>query len=289
MITDITALVIVHFGEKEKLYRCVKSIERDISSNVRIIIVNNTSQVLRLEEREEILVVNNKENPGYAAACNTGIRKAQELGVTNFVLCNNDVQFTEEFFSYFLPRVKEIEYPVIVAPKINFMSKPDSVWYAGGRISKFKMEGIHITKKQKNDIYETEFISGCCMYLSKNVIDKIGFMDECYFLYDEDLDYSIRAKKNGVSLFVDTSVTIYHDESSSVRNQMLVGRYKSEIYYYRLRNRLKIIHKYSTMPYKLFNWLYVFYKSFKYLIVFLMRRELKSILLILKAFSNYKK
>lgn len=273
MITDITALVIVHFGDKEILYRCVKSIEKDNFYNLRVIIVNNATQDLKFEESKEISVVNTEENRGYAAACNTGICKAQELGVTNFILCNNDVQFTEEFFSLFLPRVKEIEYPIIAAPKINYLDKPDSVWYAGGKINKFKLEGIHLTNQQKSGFVETEFISGCCFYISQDAFKIIGLLDDNYFLYEEDLDYSLRAKAKDVKLLVDTNVIIFHDESSSVKESTRIGKYKSEIYFHKLRSKVLITNKYAKFPYKIFNKSLIFYKFLKYTLLSIFRAE----------------
>lgn len=272
------ALIIVHFGRDNIIYHCLRSIERDFSSNQKIIIVSNISNNLMFEENDEILIVTADKNRGYAAACNMGIHKAIELGIHNFILCNNDVQFSEDFFSYFLPRVIEIECPIIVAPKINFLEKPDSVWYAGGRINMFKMEGTHITHTQKNDFIETEFISGCCFYLSQYAFEILGPMDENFFLYDEDLDYSLRANEKGVRLLVDPTVTIHHNESSSTREYSKIGKYRSEIYFHKLRSKILITRGHAMFPYTFFIWGFIFYKFVKYAALFFIRGEFNHII-----------
>lgn len=183
------------------------------------------------------------------------------------------MQFTEEFFSHFLPRVKEVEYPVMVAPKINYLNNPNCIWYGGGKINKFKMEATHITHQQIEKLIETEFISGCCFYMSQSASKILGPMDDNYFLYDEDLDYSIRANAKGVKLMVDTTVTIFHDESSSTKDHSKIGKYKSEIYFHKFKSKILITRKYAEFPYNIFNWCFIFYKYVKYMALFLIRGE----------------
>lgn len=280
------ALIIVHYGSQKVIDRCIQSIERDLYTGLRVIVVNNSSEEFSCKDKDELIVVNPNENRGYAAACNTGILKAQELGINNFILCNNDVVFTKDFFSIFLPRVQEIEHPVIVSPKINLMNKPNSVWYAGGKINKFKMKGIHITSHYNIDFIETKFISGCCFYISKNAFKILGLLDDNYFLYDEDLDYCLRAHIKGVKLFVDLSITIYHYESVSTKECTEVGKYKSEIYFHKLRSKILVTRKYAKFPFIVCNWVFIFYKYIKYTLVFVFRGEFNYVYSLFRIFKS---
>ncbi|MCZ7603731.1 MAG: glycosyltransferase family 2 protein [Melioribacteraceae bacterium] len=277
------ALIIAHYGSQEVIDRCIQSIEKDLHAELRVIVVNNSAKELTGKDEDKLLVVNANKNQGYAAACNTGILKAQELGINNFILCNNDVVFTKDFFSIFLPRVKELEYPVIVAPKINQVKNPDIVWYSGGRINKFRLEGVHLTNQQKCGFVETEFISGCCFYISQDAFKILGLLDINYFLYDEDLDYSLRAKAKGVKLLVDTNVIIFHDESSTTKDYIRIGKYKSEIYFHKLRSKVLVARKYAEFPYSMFIWVFIFYKYVKYIILFFMRGEFYYVMKLIRS------
>ena len=283
-VIDNIALIIVHYGDEDITYRCINSIGLENFSKLKVIVVNNTSQNLKFEKFSEMYLVNAGENRGYSAACNIGITEGSKLGANSFVLCNNDIKFTKEFFTKFLSQVCEINYPVLAAPRINHLSMPDSVWYLGGRINKFKMEGIHETNLNKNDLHETEFVSGCCFYLSEKAFEIIGMMDESFFMYDEDLDYSIRASDKGIKLMVDPTVAVYHDESSSTKEDSKIGKYNSEIYFHKLRSKILVTRKHSRFPYSIINWIYILYKFCKYNILFLIRSEPKSVLKLIKVF-----
>ena len=85
-----------------------------------------------------------------------------------------------------------------------------------------------------------DFATGCCMYISRAAIESIGFFDEKYFLYYEDVDYSVRAKQAGFGVFYDPSVHIWHkNAASSDKPGSLLHRY------YQTRNRLYFGFKYA--------------------------------------------
>ena len=110
-----------------------------------------------------------------------------------------------------------------------------------------KHRGVdEIDKDQYDRFEETDFITGCLMLFDKQVLDEVGFLDESYFLYFEDADFCIRAKKKGVKLYYDPSLVIQHKVSQSTggSGSSLQQKYQS-------RNRLKLGLKYAPFRTKL--------------------------------------
>jgi GT2 family glycosyltransferase len=89
-----------------------------------------------------------------------------------------------------------------------------SVWFAGGEISWLRMRAQHTTKKDNEALSDTQYVTGCAMLIRKAVFKAIGLFDENFFLYYEDADLCLRAKKHGFRSAVMKNVTIKHFEKS---------------------------------------------------------------------------
>lgn len=134
---------------------------------------------------------NSSNRQGYAEGVNAGIKKGLKDGCDLFAIANPDITL-----------VKSVELA-----KLN----PFDIWsytmhqqgnnYYGGMIDKWRMSGGLIDKKPNRRFCETDFVSGSLMFIKKKVIDKIGFFDESYFMYYEEVDYCYRAKKAGFKIW----------------------------------------------------------------------------------------
>lgn len=85
-----------------------------------------------------------------------------------------------------------------------------------------------------------EFASGCCILMNKNVIEKVGMLDESYFMYYEDTDFCARLKKETIDIVYVPTAKIWHKVGASSS-----GEYSKFTAYYMAKNRLKFISKYS--------------------------------------------
>ncbi|MDO9028634.1 MAG: oligosaccharide flippase family protein, partial [Candidatus Roizmanbacteria bacterium] len=113
--------------------------------------------------------------------------------------------------------------------------------YYGGKIDKWRMSGGLIDKKPKNRFVSTDFVSGSLMFIKKKVIDKIGFLDEKYFMYYEEVDYCYRARKAGFKIGIDSKLTYDHFE---------VSKDSPNKEYYLFKNRIKFLLKYGSLKQK---------------------------------------
>lgn len=103
----------------------------------------------------------------------------------------------------------------VTIPKMFYFSNPNTIWYAGGEID-FKLGIIrHIGLDKEDDTnYSAErtcsYATGCCVMIHKDVFKKVGFLDESYFMYGEDADYSIRLIKSGIDILLLPDAKLWH-------------------------------------------------------------------------------
>lgn len=182
--------------------------------NLEIIIVDNASKDKTQEflkelktEFPEIKLVLNKTNTGFAAGCNTGLKKATGEYV---ILLNNDTIVTP---GWVRGLIKPLENKKIglVGPITNFMwnHQEVNVFYRSlnGLLEKSKT----LKKDKKGKIKEYNDIAFFCVALRKEVIEKIGTLDERFGLgMFEDDDYCLRIKKAGYKIVVTDEVFIHH-------------------------------------------------------------------------------
>ena len=99
-----------------------------------------------------------------------------------------------------------------------------------------------IDRGQFDKTEETELATGCCMLLKKEVFEKVGMLDDKYFLYYEDADLSIRTKKKGFKIVYVSKSVIWHKNASSAGGS---GSVLQD--YYITRNRLLFGFRYSAI------------------------------------------
>lgn len=191
------------------------------------------------------------ENFGFAGGYNRGIDYTKIWGADYFLLINNDCLVKDSDLISKLIKTLELNPKIgMVSPKIYFAKgfefhkdkykKEDLgrvIWYAGGKFDWDNIGSVHrgideVDKGQYDDIEESEIISGACVLITKEVIEKIGLFDERYFLYFEDSDFVKRAKEAGFKIYYNGKVAIYHKVSQST------GIGSSVTDYYHTRNRL---------------------------------------------------
>ncbi len=167
---------------------------------------------------------NTKNNRGFAGGVNKGIRLALKDNVDLFVVANTDIAFFDNSnnlssCSEFLEAAKNFDiwgYGVRQKGKV----------YYGGKIDKWQLSGGMIDKKPPQRFWRVDFVSGSLMFIKRKVIEKIGFFNEDYFMYYEDVDYCLRAKKAGFRVGIDSQFIYEHFEVSSTNPQK--GRFLAE-------------------------------------------------------------
>lgn len=238
------SVILVNYNGKEYNDKCIASIlGSTISGQIQVVVVDNAStddSLAMLQKKwganEQVAILALDENYGFSKANNEGIRLAMEQGMEYFLLLNNDTEIEPDTIERMLSCQQEKK--AIVVPKVLYADKRDTIWCAGGCFSPIVRKSIQrgLNQSDKGQFHISEgcqFANGCAMLLSKEIINKIGFLDERFFLYYEDTEYSMRATENGIKIWYCAEAIVYHKVNGSTK-----GNEKPANAYYISRNWL---------------------------------------------------
>lgn len=136
------------------------------------------------------------------------------------ILLNNDTIISRETISSVVEAYQDKRDSGIYGGRIFYYDRPDIIWFDGGSYNTWLARATHnnhgkTSRKDDLIIKDVEFITFCFVLIPKKILNKVGLLDECYFMYVEDLDYCYRVKKAGYKLFYVPKTTIYHKVGAS--------------------------------------------------------------------------
>ena len=214
------------------------------TDDTEVIVVDNASkrnEASVIQERyPQIKVIKSEQNLGFAGGNNIGIKQAK--GKYLF-LVNNDAVFKDYNIQALIDRIESSSSIGIVCPKIRFAWGKHPIQFAGYTpLSKITIRNQAIGfGEEDNGQYETAhptpYAHGAAMLIKREAIEKVGLMPECFFLYYEELDWSMMFTNAGYEIWYEPACTIYHKESQST------GRNSNLRAYYLTRNRLLFIKR----------------------------------------------
>ena len=261
-------IVILHYKGIEDTIQCLDSVLKaeDKGLEIKLFLVNNSpgeESTKDIPKTNKLTLVNSTNNTGFAGGNNLGIKRALSWKPDYLVLLNNDTRVSKNLLTNLVKQAEKTEKIGLVSPKIYFEKgyefhkdryKRDQlgkvIWYAGGKIDWQNMLGKHIgvdevDKGQFDKEKEIDFATGCCLLVKKEVFERIGLFDNKLFLYQEDLDFSIRARKAEYRILYSPKAYLWHKNSGSSGSGSALHDY------YLTRNRLLIGWRYAPLRTKL--------------------------------------
>lgn len=215
-------IIVLNYNGGELIENCLKSLKKVDYSNLNILIVDNNStddSVARIEKKfPQIEIIKNKKNIGFAGGNNIGIKYALKNGASYVLLLNQDTEVEPNFLTELIEEGEKDDRVGLLSPLI-FWERTKRVWFSGGKINWLNMKTFHKTNLVQEESFETCFLTGCSLLIKRSVLEKIGLLSEDFFLYWEDADYSVRAKRAGFEVKVVPKSVIYHFETSSELNK----------------------------------------------------------------------
>lgn len=226
------SIIVLHWNNFDLLKDTIESLKNQDYDNKEIIIVDNFStdgsQDKIKETYPEYILIENTDNFGWAKGNNIGINYALEKGTDYILLCNNDIIIKDK--NILLNLVNTIEENQQINVKIaggiiyyfnHFPEKIHNCGYIffpesetkGKYFNKFRVQN---KLSLSDNLKIVDFVSGCFMLINKDVFEKVGFMDELFFLYTEEACFSFRAWKQNIVSVINTDVKIYHKVASSI-------------------------------------------------------------------------
>ena len=228
--------------------------------SIEVIVVDNASkedEASQIEQRyPHVKVIRSKENLGFAGGNNLGIQAAH--GKYLFFI-NNDTLLSHQpsAISHLINRLESSPKIGAVCPKIKFSWGDNPIQYAGYTpLSKITLRNHSIgcgesDNGQYNTAHPTPYAHGAAMMVKREVIEKAGMMPECYFLYYEELDWSMMIRRAGYDIWYEPACTIFHKESQTT------GQNSPLRTYYITRNRLLFAKRNINSPQKYFTYLHL--------------------------------
>jgi len=250
------SIVIVNFNSKRDILKCLHSLRYE---RAEIVVVDNKSSDDSIEaiksKFKQVKILENERNIGFAAASNKGIRYALRKKADYILLLNPDTVIEKNFLASLLKKKADI-----ISPVIKFKRQGEWVYDFGGRVNFLIGRTTHLEKsvlsKRANPV---DYVSGCCMLIRKEVFEKVSLLDERYFMFFEDVDFCLRAKKADFKIKVDSNVTIFHDLSEGKKKSL---RY----YFWMLKSNFIFINKWIRFYKKPLAYFYLFLLCVKILI-----------------------
>jgi hypothetical protein len=211
--------------------------------NIEVIVVDNASEKdysIIKERFPEIKLIESPTNLGFAGGNNLAIKVCTGDYI---LLLNNDTVVTPNFIEPLVETFQQNRNTGIVSPKIVFYYSDDIIQYAGtNQISALTCRGKTNGYGQKNSssydvVTPTHLAHGACMMMSRELIKKIGVLDEHYFMYYEEYDFCERTIKAGYQIFYNGYSSILHKQSVSI------GTLSPLKAYYMTRSRIYFVRK----------------------------------------------
>lgn len=268
----IISIITINYNGLKDTCELMETLPLDDTS-VEVIVVDNASrqdEASVIEQRyPQVKVIRSSENLGFAGGNNLGI-EASSGKYLYFI--NNDTLLSlqgnavanpkhgmQPELRYLVERLESNPQIGMVCPKIRFTWGDNLIQFAGytplSRVT-LRNNAIGFNESdygQYDTAHPTPYGHGAAMMVRRKAIDKAGMMPTCFFLYYEELDWSMMIRRAGYTIWYEPASTIYHKESQTT------GQASPLRTYYITRNRLFFVQRNSPLPWRYLSYLYLIF------------------------------
>lgn len=260
-MTQTVGIVIINFSGTKDTLECLDSLNRVVSDytlNIYVVHYQPNAGVAKITDHiVKPKIITTSENLGFGGMSNLGITQAFKDKVDYVMLLNNDTVVDPSFINPLIQQAAE-KNTGLVSPLIYFYKDQEYhqlsyesqdrgkvIWYGGGVIDWQHFLMFHnyvdeVDRGQVEAIEVTDFATGCCVLARREVLERIGLLPEKYFMYMEDVAWSMEAKRKGLGQFIVSNAHIWH------KNAQSSGGAGSDFQvYYQQRNRILFTIEYG--------------------------------------------
>ena len=236
------SIITINYNGLEDTCALIETIP--FNDKMEVIVVDNASindDASEIEKRyPRVKVIRSDKNLGFAGGNNLGIQAS--TGNCIF-LVNNDTIFKDFNIQALIDRLESSPKIGVVCPKIRFAWGNHPIQFTGYTLlSKITIRNKAIgfgekDQGQYDSPHPSPYAHGAAMILKREVIDRVGLMPECFFLYYEEIDWSMMITRSGYEIWYEPACTIYHKESQAT------GQNSPLRTYFITRNRLLLVKR----------------------------------------------
>ena len=248
----LVAVVVLNWNRREDTLACLRSLAQVEVPPLLVVVVDNASSDGSADavEREfpGVELIRNDANLGFAEGNNAGIERALALGAEYVVVLNNDVEVDPGFVVALLDEAARRRDAASLGSKILYESPPDLIWFAGADYDpRSGYNGRQRGYREHDDgrfdeVVTTDRACGAAMLVPRAVLEQIGLFDPELFLYNEDTDWSLRARAAGLRHYVVPASVVHHKVSAASG-----GESSPTTLYYGTRNSIVVAERHARL------------------------------------------
>ncbi|MBI5629265.1 MAG: glycosyltransferase family 2 protein [Elusimicrobia bacterium] len=256
MTSPKVCVVVLNWNRLAEIRECLSAVCELEYPNFKVLIVDNGSEDGSLPALRRDFpgaeFIENGANLGYAGGNNVGIRRAFEAGAEYVWLLNNDAVAHPECLALLVEAASRVARPGMVAPAIYRHEEREHLLFSGAWIN-FEAQKLEVPRDAAQraaweaDPGRCPFITGTAPLLSRRAVEKAGALDEGFFCYFEDNDYSVKVWRAGLRGLVEPRAKVWHRGNSKEWPRKRPPYYS----YYVTRNRYAFWMRYLPLRRKL--------------------------------------
>lgn len=247
--TPLVVVIVLNWNNLSDTFECVESVRRSDYANCTVWVVDNDSDEDPTPELgakyPDVRVLRTTRNLGYAGGNNVGVRSAIDHGAAFVLLLNNDAIVASDCVRRLVEAAQADPRVGMATPRVFYYDRRSEVYWDGGFIDWKSGDVRHDSSNlpATGGIIRSEWLNGCSLFVRVSTIHDVGFLDERYFLYFEDADWSIQAGRRGWTNAVVPEARAWHKVNASS------GGFANPVMrFYFFRNRYLFSSRHSLLP-----------------------------------------
>ena len=289
------AIILVNWKNYDDTKDCLKSLYLSNNASFSIIVIDNESKEKSASKLKEsfpqITILPQETNLGFTGANNIGIKYGLTLGAEYIMLLNNDTIVPKNFMIPLLTTLRSNPQIAAIQPKIMFADNPNKIWSGGGIYYSFIASTKTIGYNQINtEKYSKpkclDWLTGCCILIKAEIVSEVGLLNNQFFAYYEDVDWSLRIRKLGYLLAYNPSIPIYHKAgaSSKTKNKSADGFLSPFVHFLNIRNHIFLVRLHAKGFHAINAHVFLLLKIISYGLYFILKGRKKKLKMLLKGF-----
>lgn len=240
-------VILINYDNEFYTIPCIESLCESTYPNLDIIVVDNGSAPQSISAIRtaypDVTYIELGENRGFTGGNNAGIRYALDQGDDYIILLNNDTIVAPDMFDILIGVMEKDPEIGVTGPMIYYHDHPEIIWSVAGAIDwqhgRSFMVGLNETDHgQFGDLpREADFVTGCALLVRREVWEKVGLLDDEFFIYYEETEWCVRAGRAGYKICYVPNAKMWHKISIEARAS------SPWAYYYMTRNRFLFLKK----------------------------------------------
>ncbi len=227
-------LFVLNWNGRDLTLDCLSSLEKITYPNVKIYVIDNGSSdnsVTAIRNQfSDYEIIELPENYGFARGNNAGFELVKQKADYTIFL-NNDTIVDPNFVEPLINAMESNSTVKQATPIIFYADNLDYIWFGGGKVSLWAGWIRHLGIRQKDSMQfsfnrNVDYATGCCVCMRTVDFESIGMFDESFLMYGEDVDLSLRFRKQGGQILFVPESKIWHKVSSSIGTQFSIRKWK---------------------------------------------------------------